>query len=135
MSNADARYIRDTPDGLTGRKLAKMFGVAETTIREIQCGKKYRNVGGNVRKSKCPPVPDDVRDEIRRLYKRGKHGCGAPALAKKFGVGSTTVLKIVHESSKPAKTTLTDDGIATCVAESTVNAGDVTAVYNIILGN
>ena len=41
LTNEQARYIRDNPDGLTGKELAKKFGVCTTTISTIRQGKKY----------------------------------------------------------------------------------------------
>lgn len=82
LKNTDAQYIRDNPDGLTVKALAAKFAVSESTIAEIQLGKRYRDAGGSVRETKCHRIPCSVRDEIRRLYKRGVRGCSAPALAK-----------------------------------------------------
>lgn len=90
-------YTRDNPDGLTGAELARLFGVDKNTISKIQLGKKYRNVGGQIRESKHLPVSDDVREQIRSEYRCGVRGHGAPALAKKFGVTSTTIRRIIHE--------------------------------------
>ena len=97
LTNEQVVYIRDNPDHLTGRALAEMFGVAETTISDIQRGRKRKSAGGNVRGKIKSPVHDDVRNEIRRLYVRGSREFGTPALAKKFGVCQATVWRIVHE--------------------------------------
>lgn len=79
-TNADVLYIRDNPDHLTRAQLAEKLGVGETTISEIQLSKKYKAAGGAIRD------------------KRGVHGCGYQALAKKFGVCQSTVLNIIRAS-------------------------------------
>lgn len=35
-------------------------------------------------------------EEIKRTYKRYKHGFGSVALAKKYGVESTTILRVIN---------------------------------------
>ena len=42
-------YVRNNPDGLTGKALAARFGVGAMTISRIQRGKRYRNTGGKIR--------------------------------------------------------------------------------------
>ena len=96
LTNEQVVYIRDNPDGLSRKALAEKFGVKEITISLIQLGKTYKTAGGTAREPKRPRVPGDVRDEIRRLYKRGVYGCGARALAKRFGVNPMTILNIVN---------------------------------------
>ena len=100
LTNKQARYVRDNPAGLTGRALAKMFGVNPNTISLIQLGKTYCNVGGIARESEKHPnrkLSDIVRTEIRRLYVRNSKDFGSTALAEKFGVSSATILNIVKE--------------------------------------
>lgn len=96
LTNEQVIYIRDNPDNLTGKTLAAKFGVDAMTISEIQRGKRYKNAGGDVRKPKRPRIPDEVRNEIRRLYVRSSREFGATALAEKFGVDHSTVLNIVR---------------------------------------
>ena len=96
LTNEQVVYIRDNPDRLNQYQLADKFGVDQQSISEIQLGKKYRNAGGKIRGKRG--VPDDVRNEIRRLYVRGKHGCGCHVLARQFGIGATTIRKIVNAS-------------------------------------
>lgn len=43
LTNEQARYIRTNPDGLTGRALAKKFGVPPQRISKIRLGKIYKN--------------------------------------------------------------------------------------------
>lgn len=50
LTNEQARYVRDNPNNLQGKELAKLFGVCPMTISNIQLGKKYRNAGGTIRK-------------------------------------------------------------------------------------
>lgn len=96
LTNEQARYVRDNPNGLTRKALAEQFGVNEGTVSAIQLGKIYKTAGGSVRDKRG--VPDNIRDEIRRLYQRGKPGCGCQALGKKFAVDRKTIWKIVRES-------------------------------------
>ena len=97
LTNKDAVYIRENPDGLTMDQLAEMFGVGRTTIIDIRLGRKYLNAGGTIHKKADRRVPDEIRAEIRRLYVKGSREFGATALAKLFGLGETTILRIVHE--------------------------------------
>lgn len=102
LTDEQARYIRENPDGLNIYELARLFGVDDTTISHVQCGKSYRNIGGKIRKAKphkhTPRIPDEVRDEIRHLYIRGSHEFSSRALAKKYGVSKSTILDIIHET-------------------------------------
>ena len=84
LTNADVVYVRENPDRLNQYQLAKKFGVVQQTISDIQRGKTFKFIGGKIRGKRR--IPDDVRNEIRRLYKRGVRGCGCEALAEKFGV-------------------------------------------------
>lgn len=97
LTNEQVRYIRDNPDNFTGKKLAQMFGVCETTISHAQLGKKYKIVGGTIREAKNVRLPADVRAEIRKLYVRRSKEFSSPALAKKFNVDKMTILRIVKE--------------------------------------
>lgn len=98
LTNTQARFIRDNPNGLTISKLAEMFGVNPTTISNIQRGKKYKGVGGVARdKAQCglPKVSNDVRESVRAEYKSS--GCSSRALAKKYSIAQSTVIKILKE--------------------------------------
>lgn len=101
LTNEQATYIRENPDNLTGRALAKKFGVGTTTISNIQCGLKYQFAGGNARTPQRPGdynrVPDEIRNQIRAEYKVGNHTFGARALARKYGYNVATIQRIVHE--------------------------------------
>ena len=99
LTNEQARYIRDNPDNLTGVQLAKMFGVSTAVISDIQLGKGYSVAGGTARGSKIRRVPDEIREEIRRLYKKGVPGSGLQALARKFGISVERVSTIVREGA------------------------------------
>lgn len=98
LTNEQVVYIRNNPDKLSCKQLGDMFGVRRTTIGEIQLGNHYKTVGGKIRNVIDTRITDDVRKEIKRLYKRGKRGHGTYTLAKKFGLGVTTVKSIVHEN-------------------------------------
>ena len=98
LTNEQVEYIRNNPDRLNLEQLAAKFGVDRRTIGKIQLGKEYKNAGGIIRKSQKSPVPEEVRAQIRAEYKKGKHGYGSVALGRKYGITSSTVLKIVKES-------------------------------------
>ena len=100
FTNEQVKYIRQNPDKLTTTKLAEKFGVCRRTISDIQRGKKYKTVGGSIRekqKGGLPRVPDNLRNQIRAEYKKGSSEYGSYALAKKYGVSSTTILQIVKD--------------------------------------
>ena len=97
LTDEQVVYIRDNPDGLNAYELAAKFGVDETTINAIQLGKTHKSAGGIIRGLKRSRIPDDVRAEIRKLYKRDVRGCGYGALAKRFGISAHAVFNIVNE--------------------------------------
>lgn len=103
LTNEQVVYIRDNPNGLTAKELADKFGVREQTISLTQLGKTYKSAGGTIRQAKpytyTPRLPDDVRNEIRQLYVRGSKDFGTYALAKRFGVSTTTIRNIIKEAS------------------------------------
>lgn len=41
-------------------------------------------------------LTDEMVRELRRLYKKGKRGCGAVALAKRFGLNENTVQNVLY---------------------------------------
>ena len=98
LTNADATYIRENPDGLTGVELAKKFGIMPAVVYNVQAGKTYKLAGGTVRKTKgTRRIPDEIRAEIRRLYVKSSREYGSTALAKKYGLIARTILNIIHE--------------------------------------
>lgn len=97
LTNADAAYIRENPDGLTGVELAKRFGVSPLIISNIQLGLTYKEAGGTVREKKWTRTPDEIRAKIRAEYSPGVRGCGCQALAKKYGLSTATIWNIVRE--------------------------------------
>ena len=92
-------YIRENPDKLSMKELAAKFNVNFSIISNIQVGISYKNVGGTIRKVKRPPVPKEIRTKIRAEYQKGVAGCGARALAKKYGINTATIFRIVKEKS------------------------------------
>ena len=78
--------------------LARKLGVSREVVQRVVRGFRYRNVGGKIHDKFDRRVPDDVRDEIHRLYKKGVRGCGSTTLAKKFDLGRTTVKRILKEN-------------------------------------
>ena len=97
LTNEQVIYIRNNPDGLTMKQLAKKFGVQRTTVGEVQLGNHFKTVGGKIRDRIDKRVPDAVRKQIRTEYVKGQRGYGSTALAKKFGLGKTTVKQILKE--------------------------------------
>lgn len=97
LTNADAAYIRENPDGLTGVELAEKFGVMPAIISNIQIGRSYKTAGGEIRKTKRQRTPDEIRAKIRAEYKPGVYGCGLQALAKKYGISVATVHDIIKK--------------------------------------
>lgn len=94
-------YIRDNPDALNTYQLAKIFGVDVTLITAVQCGKRYKHVGGKIRKAHkykhTPTIAENVKAAIRAEYKKDVPGYGSNALAKKYGFAHTTILRIVNK--------------------------------------
>ena len=88
-------YIpRDRVFGATA--LAKRLGVHKRTILFAVHGEHYANAEGSVHEKFSRRIPEAIREEIRRLYRKGVCGRGAPALAKKFGCTASTILKVVR---------------------------------------
>ena len=96
FTNEQIVYIRENPERLTLKQLGEKFGVAPTVISLIQRGKSYKNASGSIRPKFG--VPDEIRAAIRSEYIKGSSEYGCYGLAKKYGIGATTVLKIVKES-------------------------------------
>ena len=88
-------FVRDNHEKFTQKQLAKIFGVDYATINRIQMRETCKFKGGLERESKRKPVPEEIRAEIKRLYVKGLPGFGARGLAKKFGIGQTTVRRIL----------------------------------------
>lgn len=97
LTNEQARFIRENPDNLTAVELAIKFNVDDSTINAIQLGWSYQTAGGKCRQRKHKRTPDDIREKIRAEYKSGVHGAGSYVLARKYGIGATTIRRIVHE--------------------------------------
>lgn len=97
LTNEQVVFIRNNPNNLTQAELAEMFGVNVTKISAVQRGKSYTNAGGNIRQPQKHRVPDEIREEVRRLYRKGVRGCDCPSLSKKFGIPKTTIFRIIHE--------------------------------------
>ena len=94
---ADIIYIRGNPDNLSQQQLAEMFGMDRSSISAIQLGKTWNNAGGTNRqaKPKNPRVPDEIRAKIRADWATGLYT--KAALARKYGVGETTIRRIIRE--------------------------------------
>lgn len=97
LTDEQVTYIRNNPDNLTQRLLAKKFDVVKTTIADIQRGKKYKTSAGIVRDKIDNRVPDTIREKIRAEYVYGSVEFGIRGLAKLYGISHDTVFKIIHE--------------------------------------
>lgn len=95
LTNEQAEYIRENPDGLTGVELAKKLNVTATVISEIQRGLIYKDAGGTIRKSKAKRIPKEERDQIRAEYATGNFT--QRELAEKHHCSLTTISTILHE--------------------------------------
>ena len=89
------RYIRENPDNLTIKQLAEKFVANEKTIRRVQRGKTYANVVGSICKPKIKRIPDEIRAQIKADWATGQYT--KAALARKYGVGETTIRRIIRE--------------------------------------
>ena len=94
-------YIRENPSNLTCAELARKFNTHLSNVSLIQQGKTFKNTGGAIREARIKPsrVKDEVRNEIRRLYKHGSAEFGTIGLAKRFGLHQSTIWDIVHEGA------------------------------------
>ena len=97
LTNEQALYIRKNPEGISQQKLAKNFGVSQSTIGRIQRGESYCIAGGEIRSKVERRLPDSIRNEIRRMYIKGSLEFGSTALSKKFKVSHKTILNVVKE--------------------------------------
>ena len=99
LTNAQVIQIRENWGVLSQEELAKKFGVSDATISLVQLGKVFKNVGGVIHAPrKCTPrLPDEIRDEIRRVFKPRHPQFNACALGRKYGVNHQTIMNIVNE--------------------------------------
>ena len=79
MSNAEVLYIRENPDKLRPKELAKKFNVTIQKVSAIQLGEDYASVGGAIRKYNLSnwKLPKEVRKAIfGELFTKSKtvHG-------------------------------------------------------------
>lgn len=87
-------YIPDDPE-FGQMALAKKLGTSNYTIYLIIHGKHYKEAGGKIHETFSRKTPDNIRDEIRRLYVKGSREFGSVALAKKFNTTHATILSII----------------------------------------
>lgn len=95
LSEDDVSYIRENPEDLSVKSLAEMFKVGNGTISNVQLGKTYRNASGSIRN--LLRIPENICQEIAKLFVKGDAELGAEALARKYGIGATTVRRIVKK--------------------------------------
>lgn len=99
LSNAEVLYIRENPNKLKPKELAEEFNVTIQKISAIQLGEYYASVGGVIRSCKLSnwKLPKEVRKAIREEFISGDRQFGMHALAKKYGVNTTMIWRIIHE--------------------------------------
>ena len=99
LTNEQVQYIRQNPDKLTQKKLAKMFGISLSKISYVQLGKTYKNAGGSIRKKQkfgeYHRIPDEIRAQIRADWATGNYSMRA--LARKYGFSRTTIRRVLSE--------------------------------------
>lgn len=95
LTKEQAFYVKENPDKLTLKALAKKFNVSQATISLIQRGETWRMLDSKVREKL--QVPSDIRKKIKSEYQKGVRGFSTRALAKKYEIGVTTVRRILSE--------------------------------------
>lgn len=86
--------------------LARKLDISQSAVKYIVHGKHYKTATGTPIVSRTPaqPIPENVRAEIRQLYRKNVVGCGALALARKFNCSVKSIQRIVREIQPPTKT-------------------------------
>lgn len=84
-----AEYVKGARE-CSANALAKKYGTNPRTVTRIIEGKFEKT-------PKAPRVSDEIRDKIRQEYKPYDRERSAPALAKKYGISSCTVKRILYE--------------------------------------
>lgn len=79
--------------------LARRLSKDNAAVQRAVHGHTYKSCGIKTHKiiPKPPCVSFEIRQEIKLRYKKGVAGCGAPALAKEYGLGETTIYRIIKE--------------------------------------
>ena len=104
LSNEQVRWCRDHyqprhPEfGMLA--MARNLGVKRDVVKAALHGETYKNAGGKIHGGYVNRIPDEIRNEIRRLYVRGSREFGSTALAKRFGCSQTVVSNIIREQQK-----------------------------------
>lgn len=88
-------YIPDDRE-YGARALARKLGVTARTVARAIHRESYKQTAGLCHEKFSRKIPEDTRQEIRRLYVKGSSEFGARALARKFHISKTTVLSIVN---------------------------------------
>lgn len=78
----------------TQKRLGEMFGVHNATISSV-VRNFDKNIGRVMQDKKR--IPAEVRQQIRAEYKKGARGHGVYELERKYGIGHTTIQRIVSE--------------------------------------
>ena len=103
ISNEQAAWLRSVyrpfDKEFGAAALARKLGISQSAVKYIIHGHHYKTAGGDIvaSRKRIVRVPDDIRAEIKALYKKNVAGFGTSALAKKFGLNQKTVWRIVHE--------------------------------------
>lgn len=84
------------------KPLAQKFAVSRDVIKDLLHGVTYKNVGGKIH----PPierVSEEVKQAVIEEYVPRSSEANVQALAEKFHLSPTTVLKIIHEGNPKAR--------------------------------
>lgn len=87
-----AEYVKGSTE-FGSSALAKKYNLTPTTICRIV--KEF--IVDYKPKKKRPPIPNEIREEIRRIYIKGDPQFGIRPLARKYGFVRSTIKKIVTE--------------------------------------
>lgn len=100
LTNEQVLYCREhyiAGDAAFGMlALAKKFGVSRDTIKDVVHGETYRDVGGTIH-APLKKKPAEVKAAILAEYVPRSPEANVAALAKKYNMSQTTVLKILHD--------------------------------------
>ena len=98
LTAEQVELIRLNPDGLSQKELGEIFNISSSTIGLIQRGKKWKSVGGRIRKEKPPAplkIPAENRALIREMYRTGQYS--QRQLAEMFHCCHATIINILKE--------------------------------------
>ena len=101
LTNEQALYIKENPDGLTQHELGTIFNMRQSNISRIQLGLRFRFVGGKIRpkiETYFHKLSPEKHEEIYRLYQTGEYT--QKQLGEIFGVERATIGHIIKKLDK-----------------------------------